>query len=47
MPDDKTYTQMRNEFQEKFFKEISPIIRQFEQERIKNLILLDICQTGA
>ena len=39
MPDDKTYTQMRNEFQEKFFKEISPIIRQFEQERIKNLII--------
>lgn len=39
MPDDKTYTQMRNEFQEKFFNEISPIIRQFEQERIQNLII--------
>lgn len=38
MSENKTYTQMRNEFQEKFFKEISPIIRQFEQERIKNLI---------
>lgn len=35
----KTYIQMRNEFQEKFFNEIQPMMRSYEYERLCNLIL--------
>ena len=44
MPDDKTYTQMRNEFQNKLFTQIFPKIRHFEEER-KSKKLLAIVAT--
>lgn len=35
----KSYTQIRQEFQEKFFKEIQPMVSSFEHERISNLCI--------
>ena len=46
MSEDKTYTQMRNEFQNKLFTQIFPKIRHFEEERkskkLKAIILTTI-----
>ena len=39
MSDSKTYTQMRNEFQNKLFTQIFPKVRHFEKERKSNKII--------
>ena len=39
MSDSKTYTQMRNEFQNKLFTQIFPKVRHFEEERKSNKII--------
>ena len=39
MPDSKTYQQIRNEFQETFFKELLPVLKKYEKERIIRLVL--------
>ena len=38
MPEEKTYTQMRREFQDKFFNELSPALAKFDGERKGKLL---------
>ncbi len=42
---DKSYQQMRKEFQDKFFKELSPILQKYDNERKRKLIfaIVSIC----
>ena len=38
MPQEKTYSQMREEFSKTFYKSIAPRIQQYEYERISILV---------
>ena len=45
MPEDKTYQQMRNEFQKVFSEKLAPALEQYDGERKRNFVWACICSS--